>query len=208
MDFRRPLSTITPTLDGDVLVVLAGVDAELTGREVHRLAHRGSEHGVRKVLDRLVEEGVVSRRPAGNAKLYKLNREHLAAPAIEALAGMRRELLLRMREDVTAWSITPVAVIVFGSFARGEATCESDVDLLVIRPSGVDADDLAWSGQVNGFAAAVSAWTGNDTRVLEYAEEEIAQAGDEEVLANAFREGVEIAGSIRSLRHLHPRGQS
>jgi hypothetical protein len=61
---------------------------------------------------------------------------------------------------------------------------------------------------VNGFAAAVSAWTGNDTRVLEYAEEEIAQAGDEEVLANAFREGVEIAGSIRSLRHLHPRGQS
>src|SRR4051812_5097006 len=98
MDIRHPLSTVTPTLDGDVLVALAGVDAELTGREVHRLANRGSEHGVRKVLDRLVEEGVVTSRRAGSAKLYKLNREHLAAPAIEALAGMHRELLRRMRE--------------------------------------------------------------------------------------------------------------
>ncbi len=208
MDFRHPLSTVTPTLDGDVLVVLAGVDAELTGREVHRLANRGSEHGVRKVLDRLVGEGVVSRRPAGSAKLYVLNREHLAAPAIEALAGMRRELLRRMREAVAAWSITPIAVIVFGSFARGEATRESDVDVLVIRRSGVDADDLAWSGQVNEFAAAVSAWTGNDARVLEYSEDELAEARDDEVLANAFSEGVEIAGSIRSLRHLRRRGQS
>lgn len=208
MDFRHPLSTVTPTLDGDVLVVLAGVDAELTGREVHRLANRGSEHGVRKVLDRLVEEGVVSRRPAGSAKLYKLNREHLAAPAIEALAGIRRELLRRMREAVTAWKITPVAVIVFGSFARGEATRESDVDVLVIRPSGIDADDPAWSAQVNGFAAAVSAWTGNDTRVLEYSEGEIPHAGDEEVLTNALGDGVEIAGSIRSLRHSHRRGQT
>src|SRR4051812_28639181 len=140
MDFRRPLSTVTPTLDGDVLVVLAGVDAELTGREVHRLANRGSEHGIRKVLDRLVDEGVVNRRPAGSAKLYRLNREHLAAPAIEALAGMRRELLRRMRDAATAWEITPAGVVLFGSFARGEASRESDVDILVVRPAQVDAD--------------------------------------------------------------------
>jgi hypothetical protein len=208
MDFRHPLSTVTPTLDGEVLVALAGVDAELTGREVHRLANRGSEHGVRKALDRLVEEGVVSRRPAGSAKLYKLNREHLAAPAIEALAGMRRELLRRMREAVAAWRVPAVGVIVFGSFARGEATRESDIDMLVIRPSGGDADDSDWSGQVNGLAAAVTAWTGNDTRVLEYSEDEIPQLDDEEVLVNAFSEGVEITGSIGRLRRTHRQGRS
>ena len=208
MDIRHPLSAVTPTLDGDVLVALAGVDAELTGREVHRLANRGSEHGVRKALDRLVEEGVVSRRPAGSAKLYTLNREHLAAPAIEALAGMRRELLRRMREAVAAWRVPAVGVIVFGSFARGEATRESDIDMLVIRPSGGDADDSDWSDQVNGLAAAVTAWTGNDARVLEYSEDEIPQLDNEEVLANAFSEGLEISGSIGRLRRVHRRGRS
>jgi hypothetical protein len=208
MDIRHPLSAVTPTLDGDVLVALAGVDVELTGREVHRLANRGSEHGVRKVLDRLVEEGVVRSRRAGSAKLYKLNREHLAAPAIEALAGMHRELLRRMREAVTAWRVPAVGVILFGSFARGEATRESDIDVLVIRPSGVDADDSDWSGQVNGLAAAVTAWTGNDARVLEYSEDEIPQLDNEEVLANAFSEGLEISGSIGRLRRVHRGGRS
>ena len=208
MNFRHPFSTVTPTLDGDVLVVLAGVDTELTGREVHRLANRGSEHGVRKVLDRLTEEGVVHRRPAGSANLYRLNREHLATPAIEALAGMRRELLRRMRDTVAAWEIAPVGVVLFGSLARGEADRESDIDILVIRSSTVDADDSVWSAQVTGLQGAVSGWTGNDARVLEYGDDEIAQAGDDEVLVNAIGEGIEIAGSIRILRNLSRRAQT
>jgi predicted nucleotidyltransferase len=205
MDFRHPLSTVTPTLDGDVLVVLAGVDAELTGREVHRLANRGSEHGVRKVLDRLAVEGVVHRRPAGSAKLYRLNREHLAAPAIEALAGLRQELLRRAREAVGAWETRPAAVLVFGSFARGEAGRESDIDVLVVRPSAVDPDEPTWRSQLTTLEAALSAWTGNDARVLEYGEDEIAS--DEEVLASALREGIEIAGSLRRLRNLRRGGR-
>jgi hypothetical protein len=208
VNFRHPLSTVTPTLDGDVLVVLAGVDTELTGREVHRLANRGSEHGVRKVLDRLAGEGVVHRRPAGSANLYKLNREHLATPAIEALAGMRRELLRRMRETVAVWEVAPVGVVLFGSLARGEADRESDIDILVIRAMAVDADDLVWSAQVTGLAGAVSAWTGNDARVLEYADDDVAQTGADEVITNALAEGIEIAGSLRALRNLRRRGQA
>jgi predicted nucleotidyltransferase len=201
MDLRHPLSTVTPTLDGDVLLVLAGVDAELTGREVHRLAIRGSEHGVRKVLDRLAGEGVVHRRPAGSANLYRLNREHLAAPAIEALAGLRQELLRRTRAAVAEWAIAASGVVLFGSFARGEAGRERDIDVLVVRRPAVDPDDPAWRTQLTGLEAALTAWTGNDARVLELGEEELAV--DEDVVANALREGLEIAGSLRRLRSLH-----
>lgn len=46
----------------------------LTGREIARLARRGSERDVRLVLHRLVD----NRLEAGAATLYALNREHVA----------------------------------------------------------------------------------------------------------------------------------
>ena len=39
----------------------------------------------------------------------------------------------------------PVSVIVFGSFARGEADEHSDLDAVVVRPDDVDEDDDAWA---------------------------------------------------------------
>lgn len=204
MDLRRPLTSVTPTLDGDALAVLAGGDVEMSGREVHRLAGRGSEHGMRKVLDRLAAEGVVLRRSAGQANLYKLNRDHLAAAAIESLAGLRQELLRRMRAAVDGWDLTAQVVVLFGSVARGAAERGSDIDLLVVRPDAVDAEDPTWRAQLTGLADAVSAWTGNDTRLLEYSRAEYAEAAaaGETVLADALRDGIEIAGSLRSLRRL------
>ena len=52
MDLSRPMRVVTPTLDGDVLVVLAGTDAPLTGRQVHTVLGRASETGVRMALER------------------------------------------------------------------------------------------------------------------------------------------------------------
>ena len=204
MDLRRPLTSVTPTLDGDALAVLAGGDVELSGREVHRLAGRGSEHGMRKVLDRLAAEGVVLRRSAGQANLYKLNRDHLAAAAIESLAGLRQELLRRMRAAVDAWEVAALVVVLFGSAARGAAGRGSDIDLLVVRHDAVDPEDPTWRAQLTSLADAVTTWTGNDTRVLEYSRAEYAEAAadGEPVLADALRDGIEIGGSLRSLRRL------
>ena len=97
MDFRRPLETVTPTLDGDVLAVLARADAEITGREIQRLAGHGSHQGIRNAADRLAQQGVVLRRLVGNANLYRLNRDHVAAPWIEGLASLPEQVLERLR---------------------------------------------------------------------------------------------------------------
>src|SRR4051794_10747130 len=100
MDLSRPYTALCPSLDGDVLVTLAGTRRPLTGREVARLAGRRSHVGVRDVLARLVEQGLVDRQEAGSALLYTLNREHLAAPAVAVLAGMRSDLVRRLRTEI------------------------------------------------------------------------------------------------------------
>ena len=202
MDFRRPLETLTPTLDGDVLAVLARADAEMTGREIQRLAGRGSHQGVRNAADRLTQQGVVLRRPVGNANLYKLNRDHVAAPWLEGLAGMPEQVLERLRGAVEAWTEHPILAVLFGSVATGHATPASDLDLLIVRPTKCDPDEPIWRAQIASLEEQATAWTGNDARVIEYDEEGLTQGGAEPLLTDILRDGIELHGSRRTLRRL------
>jgi predicted nucleotidyltransferase len=203
MDFRRPLRAITPTLDGDVLAVLAGADEEFTGRQVHLLVKHGSERGVRNALQRLAQQGVVSSRGAGSAHLYSLNRDHLAAPWILGLASMRAQLFQRLGERVEAWEIQPVVAVVFGSVARGEASEDSDLDLLVVRPADCPADLPVWERQLADLEQSATRWTGNDARILEFGAHELeARSRTEPVLREAASEGVPFFGSEWRLSRL------
>ncbi|MBE1575694.1 putative nucleotidyltransferase [Amycolatopsis roodepoortensis] len=188
------MMTVTPTLDGDVLAALAGHDGIFTTGQLHRLLARHSEEGIRKVLRRLVKQGVVESDRVGNAFTYRLNRDHLAAEHIVALAQVRKTLLERIEDRLESWQVPPVYAAVFGSVARGEATEDSDVDLLLIRPEDADAD--RWETQVDELAVEVTRWTGNDTRPLEFTEAELAgRAYDEAVLRDVARDGLTVAGS-------------
>jgi hypothetical protein len=200
MDFRRPLQVVTPTLDGDVLSVLARAEAEMTGRELQRVIGRGSHQGIRNAADRLAEQGIVSRRAAGNANLYQLNRDHVAASWIEGLASLPAQVLDRLRDAINGWGQPPVLVVLFGSVARGEATPESDLDLLVVRPADCEPDERAWQQQLSELQTRASAWTGNDTRVLEFGEQELTAGKPRQVLTDAARDGIELYGTLRLLR--------
>jgi hypothetical protein len=196
MNFQRPLAVVSPTLDGDVLAALAHADRALTGRAIER--ETGASHGgVARALDYLVGEGVVLREPAGRAYLYRLNRDHLASPWIEGLAGLRQQLTERLRTSLATWTIQPAASVLFGSAARGNAGRGSDIDLLIVRPAETDADDASWREQIIALQAAATRWTGNDARVLEYGENELIHG--EPVVESAASAGVELQGSLRRL---------
>ncbi|HTC71673.1 MAG TPA: nucleotidyltransferase domain-containing protein [Solirubrobacteraceae bacterium] len=197
MDFRRPLQVVTPTLDGDVLRVLAGAEAEMTGRELQRVIGHGSHQGIRNAADRLAQQGVVSRRSTGNANLYRLNRDHVAASWIEGLARLPAQVLDRLRDAVNGWDPRPTLVVLFGSVARGEATQESDLDLLVVRPGDCEPDEPAWQQQLSALQMDASAWTGNDARILEFSEREFTEGEHEQVLTDAARDGVKLYGALR-----------
>jgi len=199
MQLDRPLAAITPTVDGDVLLVLARAVADFTPATVQRLSGRHSVDGVRKALNRLAEQGVVTSRSAGRAVLYSLNREHLLAPSIIEMADIGREFAKRIADQVGGWQVAPVLVAIFGSAASGHMRPDSDVDLLVVRSDHVDPDSASWRSQIIDLEQAVTAWTGNDARVLEFSLTEAQRRPNERVLEDALAHGIAVVGEFSAL---------
>ena len=173
MDVSRPHGVISHPLDSTVLRVLVGTTQPLTGRQVARLADEGSQQGIGKALNRLVEEGVLEREEAGSSSLYTFNRQHLAAPAIERLVSLRGELLERLRQTFGEWEVEPVHASMFGSAARSDGDSASDIDLFIVRPEGVDGEDETWRAQLGELAESVWRWTGNHAGIAELSESEL-----------------------------------
>ena len=162
MDLGHPLGSITSPLVARALVVISGTTRQMTGREIGRIIGEGSANGVWKALNRLEEQGLVIADHRSRATYYVANREHLAWPAIESLARLRRELTERLEQEIGGWSIAPVHASIFGSTARGEADHDSDVDILLIQPDGLRAAEAeTWDAQVMSLRDAVRRWTGN-----------------------------------------------
>jgi predicted nucleotidyltransferase len=173
MDVSRPHGAVASGIDTDVLVALARTTRPLTGRRVAELVGH-SQRGVLAALDRFVDQGLVTRTAAGRAFMHELNRDHLAAPAVELLAGMRGEFLQRLRNTFAGWDIAAAHASMFGSAARGNGDAGSDIDLLVVRPSAVDEDDAAWRSQLEELTQAIEAWTGNHAVLIEQSESDMA----------------------------------
>lgn len=203
MDLAHPFSVVTPTVDGDVLQVLASVEASFTPPQVQALTNRHSVSGIRKALARLTSAGIVTTRRVGQAFTYELNREHLAAPHVVAIARLRSELLDRMTALLGEWSEAAEYAALFGSAATGGMRPDSDVDVFIVRQDSVELDDGTWRAQLDDFARRVTAWTGNDTRILEFgaAETRAARATSSEPVLDDIREhGIRLHGPTGFLR--------
>jgi predicted transcriptional regulator len=204
MELSRPLSTVTPTLDGDVLAVLARHDATFTTGQLHRVLTQHSEEGIRRVLQRLTKQGVVQSDRVGNAFTYRLNFDHLAAEHIIGLARLQETLLNRLEDRLASWEVPPIYAAVFGSAARGSMTVDSDLDLLLVRPDDAPAD--LWDGQVDQLVSDITRWVGNDARSLQFTTGELAARRDEPVLHSVLSEGLTVAGT-RAWLHKQLRGK-
>lgn len=192
MDAQRPLAVVTPTLDGDVLAVFAQADTTFTTGQLHRMLPRFSEDGIRKALGRLSEQGIVTSERAGNAYLYRFNRDHLAAGPILELAQLRVALLSRIEGRLETWRWPPVYAAVFGSMARRTATTSSDVDLLLVRPDEVPDDE--WDAQVAALASDISKWTGNDARPIEFTVSDLVAHREERIFTEVLATGLTVHG--------------
>lgn len=167
MDFSHPFRALTPTLDGPVLRVLAKSMSPMTRRQVTDLVDRASEAGVRKVLNRLAEQGIVIEERIGSNYTYAANREHIMWPAVEIVMDSHNRLEEKIREYVKSWTIQPFSVELFGSVATGTSTSESDIDVMIYRPHIDDESTLCWDEQVADLSAQVERWTGNVCEILE-----------------------------------------
>lgn len=202
MLLQHPFQIISPTVDGDALAVLAGADAEFTAPQVHALVGHYTVEGARRALQRLTSQGIVIVRRPTRAALYRLNRAHLGADAVVAIATIRQRLLAELRRRLEQWAPSAEFVALFGSAATGAMRDHSDIDVFIVRPSNVDADLLAWREQIEAMERDVTSWTGNDTRVLEYDTSEVREgrAHGDPVLHDILRDGIVLHGSASLLR--------
>jgi predicted nucleotidyltransferase len=201
MDVARPYAAISPSVDTAVLIVLAGSEMPRSGREIARRAGR-SKTGVQHVLERLVDQGIIERLPAGNAHLYSLNRDHLLAGAVEQIAGAHTELIRRLREIIGSWEIPAVHTSMFGSAARGDGNAHSDIDLLIVQLAKLDPESEQWRTQIDALAENVRRWTGNDAGIVEISETDLPRLIEERppILAELRRDAIELAGTpLRTL---------
>ena len=193
MDFSHPLAVVTPTVDGDVLAVLAGADTDFTASGIHRLLPHYGKRGIDKVLVRLMAQGIVLRTHEGRPGLYRLNRHHLAAGSIIELARQKDRLIELLEQEVSHAPIAVVHAALFGSAARGGHTPTSDIDLLLIHPDGVGEE--AWQEFLASLAAHVHRWTGNDARIISFSESEaMASITSDPLLQEVQFDGIPLTG--------------
>ena len=93
-------------------------------------------------------------------------------------------------------------MIVFGSFARGAAGRESDVDVVVVRPDVTSEDDEDWSASIESWRHESTATAGNTVQILEVSASEAQSRfrSHKQLWRDVHRDGVVIHGlTIREL---------
>lgn len=200
MDLSSPISSVIPSGHGPVLAVLARASAPLSGRRVAALTDgRVGQWRTNEVLGVLTEAGIVLREHRPPSYQYRLNRDHVAAPAIIELAGQWETLLQRIRDEIAQWTARPITACLFGSSARGEAGPGSDIDLLLVTSDDVsdeDGSETAWHTQVDQLAEHVRLWSGNPCEVLELTAAELADAvtREDRLVRDLRRDAIGLAG--------------
>lgn len=205
MDFVRPIEAIVPGAQGRALAVLAETTAELNLRTIAQLAGI-SQAQASRLLPELVDLGVVERREVPPSSLFRLVPEHVASRALLALAGSTEAVLDEMGRLAGALPVPPASVVVFGSFARRTADAESDIDVVIVRPTRIDQDDDMWVESIDAWRHDVQRLAGNPVEVLEVNAKEASTklAGRTQVWSDIRRDGRVVYGlSIDELRAAH-----
>ncbi len=196
MDLTFPAHAVVSTLDAEVLLTLAGTTSPMTGNQVCRVAGKGSLRGVQLVLQRLERHGLIDVMEAGSSNLYSLNRDHVAAPAVLALIDLRGQLFRRISDEISKWSIQPVAAAVFGSAARGDGGLESDIDLFIVSPKKVLDGALQWEIQIATLSTLIRRWSGNHASVIQATPAQVSEmlSRNEPIVESLRRDAVSLFG--------------
>ena len=102
----EPASVVLPAGTAAVLRALAGVETSFTIRHVARVAGFSPNRAHQAIL-RLAEHGLVLIDDLGGSRRCRLNREHLAAPAVINLVRLRTAMIELLQRQFSEWSVMP-----------------------------------------------------------------------------------------------------
>lgn len=163
VNLGAPLLDVAPSTRAALLQTLARLEQPVTRRQLAAAAGVAPGNASRVIAD-LIEAGIVTEAEAGRSSMVRLNREHLATASIVALAGLRGELIRRLRGRLGVWPDV-IGAWLFGSVARGDSGGDSDIDVLIIADDPLSVDVHT---RLSGLATDVRAWTGNEVQFVEH----------------------------------------
>ena len=169
MKFTKPLDDIFQTPSSiKVLRVLAKSELDLTGRQIADMASLNPQT-CQNTLDRLNDLRLLAVRRVGRAYLYRLKSynaivQKMLMPLFTTKTNLLNNELTKVANQLES---TAIAVILFGSVARGEEEPGSDIDLAIIvqNPENKEAtqklgdeilDELA---TVTGVVPTIIVWS-------------------------------------------------
>ncbi len=208
MDYLRAVEALIPGARGQVLSALTRSTSPQTIRQVS-LSAGVSWSQTAQVIEDLAGLGIVERRPTPGAILIRLAPGNVAAGLVQALTDLRTPAIEGLRHEAASITPAPLSLIAFGSFARGEARRDSDVDVLAVHdplaaPGGAEED--LWMQSIGRWVGAAGGITGNAVHLIDLDRSELRPSGRKGAawLRDASKDGVVIAGrSLRDLIDLH-----
>jgi predicted nucleotidyltransferase len=164
-------------------------ERDFTGREVARSI--GASHStVNQALAQLADAGLVYARILGRATAHRANTDSYLHHAIHELLRLESGLAAAMEDAIRArLEDVALSLVVFGSYARGDASRGSDLDLLVVTddPPKVEERLAALEGHfIRAFGVRLS------PRVVTRAD--LSKRPLPPYLRAARQEGLSIAG--------------
>lgn len=196
------MQSVIPGAQGRILAVLAESTAYLNLRTIALLAGT-SPAQTSRILPELARSGLVERREAPPSALFRLVDDNVGSRIVRALSRSRETVLAELGSQAETLEPGPVSVIVFGSFARGEAEADSDLDVLFVQPKGMNDDDYRWAAAVEGWRQFARRLTGNRVEVVETSESSVGRflRSHKTLWADIVRDGVVVYGkSLEGLR--------
>ena len=197
MDYRRPVEALIPGATGRLLAALARVETELPVSTLASIAGVGRTRASGIIGD-LSDLGIVERREVGRTVLVSLARHSAAGELIDRLAHLGAEVIARLRSLATELEPAPAALLVFGSFARGEADASSALDVLAVRSPAANPE--RWAAALSVFAEQAHNLAGNPVQLLDYDLDLRRKAGPKAKVGRNFwnavrRDAIVLAGS-------------
>ena len=131
-----PLNSLSSVLFGRVRssvlsLIFCHSDREFYFREIERSVSMG-RGAVQRELENLVNAGLVVRRKQGNQVYYLANTKSAIFSELKSLMVKTAGMADRFREVLMPLIERIATAFIYGSFAKGTETAESDVDVLIV----------------------------------------------------------------------------